>query len=366
MRLAVLINPIAGMGGSVGLKGTDGDDVIREAVHRGARPLAEDRMRTALASAGDLTQAEIITCGGPMGENALSSLSVGHEVVHIAPDDPSAKDTLQACGRFLDRKAELLLFAGGDGTARDVLDAIGTSIPVIGVPSGVKMHSAVFANSARDAGALLSSHLRTKLQLREAEVMDIDEEAYRQGRLSVKLYGYLLMPYDRRLVQPIKGEVEGLSVEEEKEEIAEYFVEKLDPSVLYVLGPGTTLAAVAQRIGLEKTLLGVDLIQNGRMLAKDVTETDILRMLDGYPQTKIVVTPIGSQGFILGRGNQQISPAVIKMTGQANLIVLSAPSKLATIRTLRVDTGDLQLDISLRGHRKVLVGRGRWKMMRVE
>ena len=365
VRIGVLVNPIAGMGGSVGLKGTDGEETLREAIRRGATPTAGARMSAALASAGDLEGAEFLTCGGDMGASILDELGVIGKEVCASSHETSAKDTVECAKRLRDAGAGIILFSGGDGTARDISDAVDRSVPALGIPSGVKMHSAVFANSPRQAGTLLSEFVRGKAGVKEAEVMDIDEDAFRLGRLSAKLYGYLLVPYDRSLLQPMKGDVEGPTSDEEKEEVAEYFAENVERGVVYVLGPGTTIAAIASKIGVPKTLLGVDAIMDGKVLGTDLAEKELIEELLRHKESRIVVTPIGSQGFILGRGNQQISPAVIRLVGTENVLVVSSPSKLATIERLRVDTGDSDLDREFGGYRRVLVGRGRWKMIKV-
>jgi predicted polyphosphate/ATP-dependent NAD kinase len=204
VRVGVLINPIAGMGGSVGLKGTDGTETLEEALRRGALPTAGTRMSAALAAAGDLTGVEFVTCGGAMGAAVLEELGIVHKTVYEPEDETTALDTKAGAIRLLDAHAEIIAFAGGDGTARDMLEAIDRSIPVLGVPSGVKMHSSVFANSPREAGVLLSAFVLGRADVKEAEVMDIDEDAFRLGRLSARLHGYLLVPYDRSLLQPMK------------------------------------------------------------------------------------------------------------------------------------------------------------------
>ncbi|MDD1770321.1 MAG: ATP-NAD kinase family protein [Methanomassiliicoccales archaeon] len=365
MRIGIIVNPIAGMGGSVGLKGTDGKETLDEAIRRGAVRTAEDRMATALMAAGVLSTVELMTCGGEMGASVLDRLGLKCEVVYRPGKETTAEDTIAGAQRLLENHAEMLVFSGGDGTARDILQSVDESIPVIGVPSGVKMHSAVFGNSPKEAGVLLADFIQGKADVKEAEVMDIDEDAFRRGRLSAQLKGYLLVPYDRSLLQPMKGDVEGPTADEEKAEVAEYFAENVENGVVYILGPGTTIAAIASRLGVPKTLLGVDAILDGRPLGTDLGERGLLGILALHPNARIVVTPIGSQGFILGRGNQQISPAVVRLVGSENVLVVSSPSKLATIENLKVDTGDVGLDKELQGYRRVLVGRGRWKMLKV-
>ena len=366
MLVGLIINPVAGMGGSVGLKGTDGKEIFEEAMRRGAKPIAEERMREVLSHLPRIGGLRFLTASGSMGENLLASLSLPYEVVHRSAAGPSPQDTRSACEKFLLKGVRLMVFGGGDGTARDVMDVVGERLPVIGVPSGVKMHSAVFANTPQDAASLIAKYLIQGLPLRKSEVMDIDEEAFREGRLSARLYGHLMTPYEKGLVQPIKGDYEGGSVEDEKESIAAYVADEVKDGVLYILGPGTTLEAVAKRLGVAKTLLGVDAVLDGKVVAADASERALLELLKVHEKSKILVTPIGAQGFILGRGNQQISAKVLRKVGLENLVVLAAPTKLKETRVLRVDTGDEELDRKLKGFRNVVVGFRLGTMVRVE
>ena len=228
------------------------------------------------------------------------------------------------------------------------------------------MHSAVFANKPQDAASLIAKFLTSGMPLRKSEVMDIDEDAFREGHLSARLYGYVMIPYERGLVQPIKGDYEGESVEDEKESIASYVAEEMKRGTLYILGPGTTLEAVAKRIGVPKTLLGVDAVLDGEVVAADASEQALLDLLGKHDKAKIFITPIGAQGFILGRGNQQISAKVVRRVGIENLVVLAASTKLKETRVLRVDTGDDELDRKLKGFRNVVVGFRLGTMVRVE
>jgi predicted polyphosphate/ATP-dependent NAD kinase len=364
--VGLIVNPLAGMGGSVGLKGTDGKEIFEEAKRRGAKPIAEARMREALLHLPRIDGLRFLTASGNMGEDLLASLKLPHDVVHRTATEPSSQDTRAACEKFLGKGVRLIIFGGGDGTARDVMDAIKERAPVIGVPSGVKMHSAVFANTPQDAASLIAEYLTNGLPLKKSEVMDIDEEAFREGRLSARLYGYVMTPYERGLMQPMKGDYEGGSVEDEKDSIAAYVAEEMKPDVLYILGPGTTLEAVARRIGVPKTLLGVDAVLDGELVAVDASEQTLLDLLRAREKAKILVTPIGAQGFILGRGNQQISAKVVRKVGLENLVVLAAPTKLRETRVLRVDTGDDELDRKLKGFRNVVVGFRLGTMVRVE
>jgi len=246
------------------------------------------------------------------------------------------------------------------------MDAIDQKIPVIAIPSGVKMHSGVFSTTPEASGRLLKDFASGSLQVHKAEVMDIDEDAFREGRLSASLYGYMIIPYEQSLIQPAKSEVVGTSTEDEKDEIGQYLAENIEEDIMYILGPGTTIEAVAGHIGVEKTLLGVDVVMNGKLVVKDASENDLMAALDSRPEGRIVVTPIGAQGFILGRGNQQISPRVIRRVGLKNIMVIAAPSKLRGTEHLRVDTGDSSLDAKLKGYWKVVTGYARRSVVKVE
>lgn len=359
MLLGFVINPIAGMGGSVALKGTDGD-AYRVALSKGAVPLARGRAVRALSRLdGDIG---FLTASGEMGAWALNDLGLAHEVVWETSGESVPEDTRQACRRFMEKKVELIVFCGGDGTARNVLDGIGDQVPVIGIPSGVKMHSAVFANTPEEAGDAVARFVKGETETRLAEVMDVDEDAFRKGELRTRLYGYVKIP-DLGGLQPPKGAVFGTSDEEQKEAIAEFVVERMEPGTTYVLGPGTSTKAVADRMGQPKTLLGVDLYQDGKAIMTDTSEDDLLRILVGR-RVKLLVTPIGRQGFVFGRGNQQLSPKVIDMIGLENVLILATPTKLAETPVLRSDSGDIDLDRRLCGYRKVLIGYDQYRMVR--
>jgi predicted polyphosphate/ATP-dependent NAD kinase len=252
---------------------------------------------------------------------------------------------------------DLLLFAGGDGTARDIHAAVGEELPVLGIPAGVKIHSAVFATTPANAGSLAALYLQGRVEgLREAEVMDIDEEAFRQGAVSAKLYGYLLVPYRTSLVQNLK--MASVGGEASLDAIAQEIVEQMEPDFLYLIGPGTTTRAIAAELGLDKTLLGVDVVLDGELLAADVNEAQLLDLLETGRRANIIVTPIGGQGHIFGRGNQQLSPQVIKKVGKDSIIVVSTKEKLYSLgtRPLLVDTGDAAVDQMLGGYLTVVTG----------
>lgn len=349
--IGFIVNPIAGMGGAVGLKGTDGRVILKKAMMLGAKPVAPARAATFLSELKPLKESiRLVVGAGKMGEDEARELGFGSTVVGKRREETSAEDTVEIARQILEKEVDLLVFCGGDGTARDILNVVGTKIPVLGVPTGVKMHSAVFAMGPVAAARIMTRFLEGELPLREAEVMDIDEEAFRSDRISARLYGYLLTPFEPRLVQGVK--VSSPLTEEEvrnQAAIATYIIENMMNDIVYILGPGTTTRAIGFLLDADKTLLGVDLFCNRKLIAKDVNEKRILEEIEGKG-AKIIVTPIGGQGFIFGRGNQQISPEVIRQVGWDNIIVVATENKLESLKNLRVDTGDPSLDNTLRGH----------------
>ncbi len=361
-RLGLVVNPVAGMGGRVGLKGTDGGEALELARRLGAEPEAPDRATQALrALVRAVSDVDVLTCERAMGAESGRQAEVETEVIgHEAGAESTPDDTKAAVRAFVEAGVDLILFAGGDGTARDVLDANAERLPALGIPAGCKMHSAVFAISPSSAGEVAARFLTAAPPRRtvfEAEVMDIDESAYRADRLSARLYGYLRVPNERRLMQGAKSG-QSLSDGAAADAIADDLIQQLDDDTLYVVGPGTTTARVFERLGLSKTLLGVDAMRGGRLVGRDLNEHELLRLLDVSPATKIVVSVIGTQGYVLGRGNQQLSPSVIRRVGRENLIVLATPQKLVTLpqRRLLVDTGDVKTDQMLSGHISVRTG----------
>jgi len=363
-----IVNPIAGMGGAVGLKGTDGRAVLERAIALGAKFVAPVRAESFLSGLKPFEgMLQLIVGAGSMGEEEARNCGFKFEVLGEKRNETSAEDTIETARKILESSADLLVFCGGDGTARDVLKAIGTKIPALGVPTGVKMHSAVFALEPRVAARIAIEFLCGELPLREAEVMDVDEEAFRNGRVSAQLYGYMLTPYEPFLVQGAK--IASPMTESEMRNqaaIAIYVIENMETDVVYIVGPGTTTRTIGDLLDSEKTLLGVDLFLNRKLIAKDVNEEQILKEIKGR-KARIIVTPIGGQGFIFGRGNQQISPEVIRQVGLDNIVVVSTEAKLGRLRSLRVDTGDPSLDDEFRVRQiKVITNYKMVRAMRVE
>jgi predicted polyphosphate/ATP-dependent NAD kinase len=358
-KVGLIVNPMAGIGGRVGLKGSDGEKLQKEAISLGAIPESHNRTVQALKRLMPLkTGIQLVTYPGEMGENAAEECGFNPTVIgSITTGSTSAEDTRRAALDLMAMDIALLLFAGGDGTARDIYNAIGGKLPVAGIPAGVKIHSAVYARNPLQAGELAYQYLQGQtLHLREVEVMDIDEAAFRSGVLSAKLYGYLKTPYQRRLLQGLKSGSAPNEIASQME-IAHQVVNSMEDDVLYIIGPGTTTRAITTRLGLEKTLLGVDVLRNRELVARDVNEAMLLELVHGT-RAKIILTPIGGQGFLFGRGNQQISPAVIKNVGVENILVVSTREKINSLRgqPLLVDSGERELDQLLSGHIKVITG----------
>jgi predicted polyphosphate/ATP-dependent NAD kinase len=358
-RLGLIVNPLAGIGGKVGLKGSDGAEIQRRAIELGAVPEAERRTALAIKTLLPWQQDwEIITCPGEMGESVLRQHEIHPLVIgEIKPGATTPEDTRLAAQVMLGSQVDVLLFAGGDGTARDIYTAIGDQLVVIGIPAGVKIHSAVFATHPYAAGELAMEYLRNRAgRLYEAEVIDLDEEAYRAGSVSTRLFGYLNVPYHRRLLQDSKAPSPPAETAQ-MEAIAYDVVEQMHPGCLYILGPGTTTRAIADRLGVEKTLVGVDVVTREGLVALDVSESRLLKIIRGQ-EAKIIVTPIGGQGFLFGRGNQPISPAVIRSVGREHIQVVSTPAKLASLagHPLLVDSGDPELDAQISGYIAITTG----------
>jgi predicted polyphosphate/ATP-dependent NAD kinase len=367
-RIGLVVNPIAGLGGRVGLKGSDGAEIQRRAIELGGIPRATDRTAEALFSLlpmkGDL---EIYTYPAGMGEIATRKAGFSPSVVgQIIAGYTTAEDTKRAVHELLDLDLSLLLFAGGDGTARDIYSACGTEIPALGIPAGVKIHSAVYAIHPRAAGELAMAYLRGETELILAEVMDVDEEEFRQGRVSPKLYGFLKVPYKERYVQGAKA-ASPKQMSAVFKGIAEELSERMSPGKMYILGPGSSTHAIARHLGFEKTLLGVDAYIDGRVVAADANESTLLELLGNHPEAEIILTPIGGQGCIFGRGNQQISPDVILRVGNKGILVVCTKEKLDALqgRPLWVDTGDCEVDKILCGYLPIITGYQEYVMYKV-
>jgi len=347
--IGLIVNPVAGMGGAVGLKGTDGTVIVNRAKSLGAKPIAPVRAQVFLSELKPVKdEVRLVVGAGSMGEDEAESSGFSYTVLGEGKKETSAEDTVAIAKKMADSGVALLVFCGGDGTARDILKAVGTALPVLGVPTGVKMHSAVFAVNPQAAARVVMRFLHETLPLREAEVMDVDEQAFRAGSVSAELYGYVLAPYEPHLIQ-VNKVASPMTASELRNHaaISVYIIETMKPDVVYIIGPGTTTRTIGDLLDAKKTLLGVDLFCNKRIVANDVNEKQILEEIDGKT-AQIIVTPIGGQGFIFGRGNQQISREVIRRVGLDNIIVVATEGKLRSLSSLRVDTGEPTLDAAFR------------------
>lgn len=365
LKLGLIINPLAGIGGRVGLKGSDGEDIQQLAMQRGAIALAQARMAQALACIVPCKeQVHIYTAAHDMGENLCQRLGFTYTVVSEAPAEHTcASDTEQAVRQCAQQGVDLLIFAGGDGTARNIYHALQqveshTVAPVIGVPAGCKIHSSVYAVTPAHAGELLALIIKGRaLSLGEASVMDIDEEAFRQGRVKARLHGYLNVPAENQFMQNMKdGGVthEALALQD----IAVGIIETMEEESVYLLGSGTTPKAILDELQLPATLLGIDALKNQQLIGRDLGEKQILALLDKHKKVRLITTIIGGQGHLFGRGNQQISPQIIKQLGMKNIDIIATPEKIHSLngQPLRVDTGDEDLNKALYGMVSVITG----------
>ena len=363
LHIGLVVNPLAGLGGSLAMKGSDGDELRTRVAElsQEQRARSQQRVERALAELGALKGVTITTWCGSMGESVVRHLGLSATVLGNTTGEAltSSADTRAAVAGLVAAGIDILVFAGGDGTARDVFDVVGERFPVLGIPAGVKMHSGVFAVSPEAAGELLERLARgglVGLQLRE--VRDIDEEAFRHDVVRARFYGEMLVPTEGHYLQQTKvGGRESHDLV--AADIADWLSETLDPAVTYLMGPGSTTAAIMEHLGLPNTLLGVDVIRNGVLLASDVDERQLLDLIDNAPDgCEIIVTVIGGQGHVFGRGNQQFSPAVIRKVGIDHITIVAAKSKITALdgRPLLVDTNDPELDRDLSGLTQIVTG----------
>ena len=368
-KIGLLINPIAGMGGKVGLKGTDGTDILSVAISRGAVPESARKAVKALERLESLkADIHFFVASGEMGEDVVADLGFQHKVMHKITGESSAKDSRELLEKFLGDEVDLILFAGGDGTARDVADTLlfENEIPVIGIPTGVKIHSPVYAVTPEDAGELAFDYLRGEpFAILEKEVIDIEETAFRRDEIITQVYGYLPVPYDESHMQNLKAP----SLQSDADAQisgALQVIDDMEPDVFYIIGSGSTTHRIFEELGLSGTMLGIDIVKNKELVAKDVYEQQILDLIGDQP-AKLVVTPMGGQSYIFGRGNQQLSDKVLAKLEKEDLIILSTPTKLQNLKRqpLLVYTGNSEIDQKISGYYKVVTGYGQYSMYKV-
>lgn len=373
-KIGLIINPVAGLGGSVALKGSD--DVAIKALELGATAKANIRAEQALSVISGLEREfEVVSVTGAMGGDLCKKLKLPHRCISFSGSEQlnskiltsSAQDTIEAAKAIKDSGVDCLVFAGGDGTARNIYSAVGEDFPVLGIPAGVKIHSGVYAITPNAAGEVLKLMITNQLvSVMERDVMDIDESLFRDGIVKAKRYGEMQVPAELTYMQAVK-----MGGKESNElvlaDIAADVIEQVEDS-LVIMGSGSTTEFIMQEMGLENTLLGVDVVFDHELIANDVTEQQLLAVIEQYGSVKLVVTLIGGQGHVFGRGNQQLSPSVIRAIGLSNIIIVATKTKLEALeqRPLLADTGDAELNQELSGLVKVTTGFHDYVMVRLK
>ena len=376
MRLGLLVNPDAGLGGRLGLKGSDGQ--AEYARSQGAEDRAGPRVTDCLAYFSklhrDCSNIEWVTSKGRMGTDWMSDDLGAVEMIHESIGNTSATDSSGLIANLLDSGIDLLLYGGGDGTTRDIVAALEShgrsDLPIIGVPCGVKMHSGCFASSPKAAAEVLSAWLNGDLLIASTEVLDLDEELYREGKWVVRLYAEAMTPASPRWMQGTKQRVEASGEEEIVEGLADHIKELLmTENRLIIWGSGGTLRTIGKIVGLKPTLLGIDASVGEKQVGVDLNEEQLLELLDTHngPIT-LLLSPMGGQGFLIGRGNLQLSPAVLRHVGVNDVLGICTPAKLLTVRRLRIETGDTNLDAEFaeKKYLKVLQGYRTTRVLPVE
>ncbi len=351
-KVGLIVNPIAGMGGRVGLKGTDGEETLKKALKLGAKPVTPSKAVKFLEKIKNRKEEfELLTGAGNMGEEEAKKVNIEIKPLGLRKEKTTREDTKKIAEQMLKEKVELIIFFGGDGTAVDLCETVDAKVPVIGVPSGVKMYSGVFALNIDSAFKIFSEFLDGKTEFEEREVVEVNEQAFREDRLVLEIKGYLKVPVVKGRVQNSKTLLP--SDEENKTSIAKWVIDNMNDSV-YILGPGSTVSTITKMLNQPKTFLGVDAMYKKRVIGLDLNEKELLKIINDK-KAKIVVSPLGKQGFIFGRGNQQISPEVIKKVGIKNIILVATKSKVIETPFFHVDTGDPELDHKLKGYKRVIV-----------
>ena len=376
VRLGLLVNPDAGLGGRLGLKGSDGQAEIARS--KGAQDRSGPRMRAMLdhlitISKENLDGIQWYVSKGRMGTDWISPAISSLEVIHSSNSSTDANDTSQLVGSMIESDIDLLVYAGGDGTTRDVVAALSEygrpELPIIGVPTGVKMHSGCFASSPKAAAEVLSAWLEGDLLLSSTEVLDLDEDLYRQGKWIVRLYAEAITPASPRWMQGSKMRVEASGEEEIIQGLADHVRETLiDDRMMIVWGSGGTLRTIGGILGFELNTLGIDITVGGNIIGSDLNENEILSALKEHQgDVMLLLSPMGGQGFLIGRGNLQLSPDVLRIIGVNRVLGIVTPAKMLTLRSLRIETGDSEMDqrFSEKKYLKVLQGYRTTRVLKV-
>ncbi|BAB59665.1 hypothetical protein [Thermoplasma volcanium GSS1] len=346
MNIAFVINPVAGLGATLNLKGSDG--LALEDVSKSISIVRSHRFLKKL----DFNGLHFFVPSGCMGESEVSIYTKEYDVIYTPSSPTTRQDTINFVKSI--ESADLLVFVGGDGTARDILNSR-NDLPVIGVPAGVKMYSSVFAISPERAADAVNQVAKGNYRIDKAEVVDIDEELYRKGILSVKRYGQLKVPEAQYIVENSKAEYDIAGAED----IAEYVIEHMADET-YIIGPGNTCKTIEEEMGIKSNVLGFDILRNKKLIKEDASESEIYEACSD--KCMLVISPVGGQNFLLGRGNKQISDRILERVGEENLIVVSSPSKAEHLKYVYIDT---QIPLWSNGYVKVLVGYGRYKLVKV-
>jgi len=380
-RIGVLVNPDAGLGGRLGFKGTDGR--AEEARLAGAKERAGPRMSNTLSHIFELIKLnrcpefELIICGGIMGIDWIQNIPFSnYKIIGDWKGNTSAKDTSKAIELLLENDVDLILYAGGDGTTRDIVEKLesldASKTPLIGVPSGVKMYSGCFAEDTFAAAEVLVAWINGELGFSTTEVLDMDEESYRQGEWKIDMYGQAITPASPLWIQGSKHQIQAVGEDEILESLSEHITDVYLSQENYVIvwGAGGSLNKISKSCGLGTTLLGIDVSRGNKMLGTDLSEKELLSILEENLIEEIVLllSPMGGQGFLIGRGNLQLSPRVLRKIGIENIIGVATPAKLRSISRIRIDTGDSSLDDEIRDKKyiKMIQGYRTIKIVKIE
>lgn len=348
LKIGLIINPYAGSGGRLGRKGSD--DLRIE------NPETKDKILRFLKNAPN-NEVEYYVPKRKMGEYFIQLMpNISYKTINVGDKERTTREDTIEAAKILARAVEIIFFAGGDGTARDVIQGIKQSnkqIPIVGIPTGVKMHSGVFVETPEAAALLLRAYLEGVASITTAEILDVDEEKYRNGIYEVKLYDVALTLNYQNLLVGSKEEIR--TNEDEVVEIAEYVIENVmtNDRVYYILGPGSTVKRIEEKLGYKPNFLSTDVFLGKKLYKSNVSYFDLLELTG---ELKLILTPIGRQGFIIGRGNQEIGPEILKKIGKQNIYIISTKDKLATINCLRIDSGDPEIDRKLEGIYTVIIG----------
>ncbi|RAH14897.1 MAG: hypothetical protein CMB56_004330 [Methanobacteriota archaeon] len=370
-RIGVLVNPDAGLGGKLGFKGSDGRAV--EARISGAEDRAGPRMRESISHFFSILNSEkylnfdLIICGGIMGSDWFPEVHLSNQkIVGNWKGNTSSKDTSKAIQLLISENVDLILYAGGDGTTRDIVNSLKhydkEKLPLVGVPSGVKMYSGCFAEDPIAAAEVLKAWICGELGLSSTEVLDMNEDFYRNGEWKIDMYGEVITPASPLWIQGSKHQIQAVGEDEVIESLSDHIQEMYvrNNECLTIWGAGGSLGKIAENCGLETSLLGIDVSIGDRLIGKDLSEIELIEVLEDYNLREkiLLLSPMGGQGFLIGRGNLQLSPKVLKMVGIENIIGVATPAKLLSISRIRIDTGDISLDKKIRAKKYIKIIQG--------